>query len=437
MGNQESTMKVQGLILVAFGLFPAFESQTSAPPCCQKKTVTSSDGQGVYTLKRSATSPEHVDCVDGCIYTKDGGSDEYCFQQVSSGAATIDDECEASSPAPGGSSSAGPGGSSSAAPGGSSPPPEGSSSAAPGGSSQPGSSGPTEGSTAPGSSPPGSSGPTGGSTAPGSSGPTSGGPTSTGGPTSSGGPTSTGGPTSSQSPQQIAEDANTKITELGTKIGEEQSKQNTATSASDKVDEINNALTSSTTPAGRFKRQAASTTPAAGSCAEFNNNFVQLLSLLKDLSDDMIDDITSLVSFFATSLPNVDTICTAAEKTQIKTENAAASTEAKNKVVTYKEEKDQVINGYRDEIKVQEDKLEVANQQLASLGQPTIAAATIPYTFAPETSSAAPGGSSAAPGGSSAAPDGSSAPPQGSSSAAPGGSSPPPEGSSSAAPGGS
>ena len=88
-------MKVQGLILVAFGLFPAFESQTSAPPCCQKKTVTSSDGQGVYTLKRSAMSPEHVNCVDGCVYTKDGGSDEYCFQQVSSGAATIDDECEA------------------------------------------------------------------------------------------------------------------------------------------------------------------------------------------------------------------------------------------------------------------------------------------------------------------------------------------------------
>merc|ERR1719422_2740132 len=180
-------MKVQGLILVAFGLFPAFESQTSAPPCCQKKTVTSSDGQGVYTLKRSESSPEHVNCVDGCIYTKDGGSDEYCFQQVSSGAATIDDECEASSPAPGGSSpppegsspppegsspppegssSAAPGGSSpppeessSAAPGGSSPPPEGSSSAAPGGSSPPpeGSSGPTDGSTPPGS--PGSSGP--------------------------------------------------------------------------------------------------------------------------------------------------------------------------------------------------------------------------------------------------------------------------------------
>merc|ERR1712227_113053 len=152
MGNQESTMKVQGLILVAFGLFPAFESQTSAPPCCQKKTVTSSDGQGVYTLKRSATSPEHVNCVDGCIYTKDGGSDEYCFQQVSSGAATIDDECEASSP-----------------------PPQGSSSAAPGGSSPPGSSGPTEGSTALGSSPPGPSGPTEGSTAPGS--PGSSGPT--------------------------------------------------------------------------------------------------------------------------------------------------------------------------------------------------------------------------------------------------------------------
>ena len=104
--NQESTMKVQGLLLVAFILIPAIESQTTPGPCCQKKTVTSSDGQGVYTFIRAVDSSEqNSNCVDGCIYAKEGSpSDEYCFKQVDSGAAAIEDECDAS-PAPEGSSS--------------------------------------------------------------------------------------------------------------------------------------------------------------------------------------------------------------------------------------------------------------------------------------------------------------------------------------------
>merc|ERR1712130_293764 len=147
--NQESTMKVQGLLLVAFILIPAFESQTTPGPCCQKKTVTSSDGQGVYTFIRAVDSSEqNSNCVDGCIYTKEGSpSDEYCFKQVDSGAAAIEDECDAS-PAPEGSSSPPPEGSSSPPPEeSSSPPPEGSSSSPPEGSSSP----PPEGSS---SSPP-------------------------------------------------------------------------------------------------------------------------------------------------------------------------------------------------------------------------------------------------------------------------------------------
>merc|ERR1712227_200935 len=131
MGNQESTMKVQGLLLVAFILIPAIESQTTPGPCCQKKTVTSSDGQGVYTFIRAVDSSEqNSNCVDGCIYAKEGSpSDEYCFKQVDSGAAAIEDECDASPP-PEGSSSQPPEGSSSPPPESSSSSPEGSSSPA-------------------------------------------------------------------------------------------------------------------------------------------------------------------------------------------------------------------------------------------------------------------------------------------------------------------
>merc|ERR1712130_1089097 len=256
MGNQESTMKGQGLLLVAFILIPAFESQTTPGTCCQKKTVTSSDGQGVYTFIRTVDSSEqNSNCADGCIYTKEGSpSDEYCFKQVDSGAAAIEDECDAS-PAPEGSSSPPPEGSSS-------PPPEGSSSSPPEGSLAPGSSGPTDGSTAPGSSgptegstAPGSSGPTEESTAPGSSGSTVGStaPGSSGPTDGSTGQTSTAGTTSD--PEDVIVQANAKIAELDNKISEETTKKSTAASASTKVDEINSALTT------RMKRQAASTTP--------------------------------------------------------------------------------------------------------------------------------------------------------------------------------
>merc|ERR1712227_718609 len=261
MGNQESTMKVQGLLLVAFILIPAFESQTTPGPCCQKKTVTSSDGQGVYTFIRVVDSSEqNSNCVDGCIYAKEGSpSDEYCFKQVDSGAAAIEDECD-ESPPPEGSSSPPPEGSSSPpseesssppSEESSSPPPEGSSSPASSGptegSTAPGSSGPTEGSTSPGSSgptegltSPGSSGSTEGSTSPGSSGPTEG-PTSTGGSTSTGVPTSTGGPTSNSptstggptlDPLSQIETSKAKIDELEDKIETETNNKNTATTAS-------------------------------------------------------------------------------------------------------------------------------------------------------------------------------------------------------------
>merc|ERR1712227_403518 len=239
-----------------------------------------------------------------------------------------------------------------------------------------------------GSTAPGSSGPTEGSTAPGSSGPTDG----------STGQTSTAGTTSD--PEDVIAQANAKIAELDNKISEETTKKSTAASASTKVDEINSALST------RIKRQAASTTPAAGSCAEFTYNFVQLLDLLQALSDDDLDQVKILVTFFTTTLPNIP--CTSTEKTTIKNDNAAKVTAAQAGVDTYKNEKDIIIIGYHEEVKKEKEKIDNANEILATMGSPTIAASTVGFTSPeyPPTNGAA---TSAAPG-SSGPTDGSTAP---------------------------
>merc|ERR1712227_660032 len=239
-----------------------------------------------------------------------------------------------------------------------------------------------------GSTAPGSSGPTEGSTAPGSSGPTDG----------STGQTSTAGTTSD--PEDVIAQANAKIAELDNKISEETTKKSTAASASTKVDEINSALST------RIKRQAASTTPAAGSCAEFTYNFVQLLDLLQALSDDDLDQVKILVTFFTTTLPNIP--CTSTEKTTIKNDNAAKVTAAQAGVDTYKNEKDIIIIGYHEEVKKEKEKIDNANEILATMGSPTIAASTVGFTSPeyPPTNGAA---TSTAPG-SSGPTEGSSAP---------------------------
>merc|ERR1712130_920536 len=241
--------------------------------------------------------------------------------------------------------------------------------------------------------------------------------------TITGGQTSTAGAT--LDPVSQVEESNKKIAELGTKISEETTKQSTAASASTKVDEINSALTT------RMKKRPASTTPAAGSCAEFTNNFVQLLDLLQALSDDDLDQVKTLVTFFTNTLPNIP--CTSTEKNTIKNDNAAKVTAAQAGVDTYKKEKDVIILGYHEEEEKEKEKIDNANQQLASMGKSTIAASTLGYTAPPSpptngaaTSAAGPTEGSSAPAASEptdgSATPGSSGPTEGSS--APGSSGP-------------
>ena len=95
-------MKMQGALLVSLGLIHSLYSQTTAPPCCARKVVSApSEYAGTYDFIREAGTKDDQ-CFDACVYSKQGASgEEYCFKSVNSGAATIEDQCDASvSPPP-------------------------------------------------------------------------------------------------------------------------------------------------------------------------------------------------------------------------------------------------------------------------------------------------------------------------------------------------
>merc|ERR1711971_329175 len=51
---------------------------------------------GTYNFVKTFDGEKDEACYDGCIYTREGKpGEEYCFKWVNSGAANINDECEA------------------------------------------------------------------------------------------------------------------------------------------------------------------------------------------------------------------------------------------------------------------------------------------------------------------------------------------------------
>merc|ERR1711874_6028 len=110
MGLQSrQNMRLTGLCLAVLS-FSFIEAQTTSPPapppsttggeiCCLKKVVsgTVNNMDGTYLYKKTFDGEKDENCYDGCIYTREGRpEEEYCFKFVTSGAANINDECEAS-----------------------------------------------------------------------------------------------------------------------------------------------------------------------------------------------------------------------------------------------------------------------------------------------------------------------------------------------------
>ena len=94
-------MKMQGALLVSLGLIHSLSSQATTPSggqCCQRKIVSSpSQYEGTYDFVRVFDGQKDENCFDACIYSKAGApGEEYCFKAVSSGAASIQEQCDAS-----------------------------------------------------------------------------------------------------------------------------------------------------------------------------------------------------------------------------------------------------------------------------------------------------------------------------------------------------
>jgi len=88
---------------------PPSPPSTPSPPelsCCQRKVITApSEYEGTYIFRRKFDGEKDSNCADACIYSKEGSpGEEFCFKAVSSGEATIDDQCDAT---PGSSSTSG------------------------------------------------------------------------------------------------------------------------------------------------------------------------------------------------------------------------------------------------------------------------------------------------------------------------------------------
>merc|ERR1711953_641986 len=441
MGSQDKAMMLAGLCLavLTFSFIEAQTTQSATPSgeCCYKKTVTGTANEmdGTYYFKKNVVDVKDPNCADGCIYTREGReSEEYCFKAVTSGAADINNECEAPTGTAEGT------GMPSESP--SMPPsdlPSGSPTGTAEGTGMPSESPSMPPSDLPSGSPTGTPEGTGmpsespsmppSETATGS--PT-GTPEGTAMPSQSDTPTGTAEGTelppsesstpstagSTLSPEDTIDAANAAITQASADHTRATENSNTASEASSAVDDIQSSLST------RIKRQSESTTVGPVSdCNDFGSKYNLLLDELSNFSDNNVGLIKQLVAV----LKSVVTIpCTQSEKSSLKSTTASKVDSAKSKASSYKAEKEKEKDDAVKRVQAAQAQIVSSNQLLLDAGKQTKAPVTpsftIPTTVQAETTPAGTGTGITSP-----QPEGSSGPssPEGT-----GFTSPQPEGSS-------
>merc|ERR1712110_1161542 len=219
---------------------------------------------------------------------------------------------------------------------------------------------------------------------------------------------------------------------------------NTASNADSAVDNIQTALSPTSTTVGRRMRRQdeSSTIGPVTTCDEFGEMYNSLLDELAKFSDDNVGLIKQLVEVLNSALSTIDTLCTEEAKQTLKDQSDSKVTAAKAKAAEYKEEKEERLDELVEIVKKALEKIEEANNILiAAFGPvgtvppvtpafqiPTDAPTTMGSTAPPaETGPGTDGGSSPPPSETSPGTDGESSPPP--SETSPGtdeGSSPPP-----------
>merc|ERR1711953_1267111 len=356
MGSQDKAMMLAGLCLavLTFSFIEAQTTQSATPSgeCCYKKTVTGTANEmdGTYYFKKNVVDVKDPNCADGCIYTREGReSEEYCFKAVTSGAADINNECEAPTGTPEGT------GMPSESP--SMPPsdlPSGSPTGTPEGTGVPSQSdtptGTAEGTELPPSSTPSTAG-------------------------------------STLSPEDTIDAANAAITQASADHTRATENSNTASEASSAVDDIQSSLGT------RIKRQSESTTVGPVSdCNDFGSKYNLLLDELSNFSDNNVGLIKQLVAV----LKSVVTIpCTQSEKSSLKSTTASKVDSAKSKASSYKAEKEKEKEDAVKRVQAAQAQIVSSNQLLLDAGKQTKAPVTpsftIPTTVQAETTPAGTG----------------------------------------------
>merc|ERR1711874_166167 len=210
-------------------------------------------------------------------------------------------------------------------------------------------------------------------------------------------PGSTGTTTASDAEARIAA-ANAAIIAANAKHAEATANANTANTASNTVDDVNSALSTGTTttasPTVRVKRQSESTTmPPIADCTEFDTKYNELLDALADLSDDNIDLINQLATLVQNAFQTLDDICDADEKAELKSNTADKVTAAQSKAEDYVNEKNEEIQEAIESVQAALATIEQANDELEDQGKPTIPAESADFTIptASPTDPPAPG----------------------------------------------
>merc|ERR1711953_1451451 len=384
MGSQDKAMMLAGLCLavLTFSFIEAQTTQSATPSgeCCYKKTVTGTANQmdGTYYFKKNVVDVKDPNCADGCLYTREGReSEEYCFKAVTSGAADINNECEAPTGTAEGT------GMPSESP--SMPPsdlPSGSPTGTPEGTGMPSESASMPPSDLPIGSPTGTPE---GTAMPSQSDTPTGTAEGTELPPSASSTPSTAG--STLSPEDTIDAANAAITQASADHTRATENSNTASEASSAVDDIQSSLST------RIKRQSESTTVGPVSdCNDFGSKYNLLLDELSNFSDNNVGLIKQLVAV----LKSVVTIpCTQSEKSSLKSTTASKVDSAKSKASSYKAEKEKEKEDAVKRVQAAQAQIVSSNQLLLDAGKQTKAPVTpsftIPTTVQAETTPAGTG----------------------------------------------
>merc|ERR1712079_139495 len=242
-------------------------------------------------------------------------------------------------------------------------------------------------------------------------------------------PTSAGSTMDPIAANKLIEAANKEIENANAEHATVSENVDTASNADSAVDNIQAALSPTSTTVGRRMRRQdeSSTIGPVTICEEFSKAYNSLLDELAKFSDDNVGLIKQLVEVLNSALGTIDILCTPEAKQTLKDQSDSKVTAAKAKAAEYKEEKEERLDELVEIVKKALEKIEEANNILIAAFGPVGTVPPVTPAFQIPTDAPTTMGSTAPPAETGPGTDGGSSPPPSETSpGTDGGSSPPP-----------